>query len=177
MRICVISFYDESWHRLTDLTIPHLQAYCSKWGYTLYCGQPFASPDTREPYSRFLCTHQLLRDNFDAVMWLNPDAIITNHLIRIEDRLGDEQFVVGGDRQGISANVFIARNTLAVLELTSAIYEGGELLTGPHPFPETASLNRYLRFARYQHCPTILPVRMMNASMPDPTDPKDSPGW
>ena len=107
-------------------------------------------------------------------MWLDGDAIITNHHIRIEDRLGNEKFVVATDLHGINAGVFLASNHPETKELLQDLIQNGKALVGDHPLQEQEALSRFLAFDRYKHTATILPQRMMNAFPHDlydrPTD-------
>ena len=171
MRIAILSFFNEHNPGIADETAQSLKDYCSKWGYTPHLGRPFEHPDTAQSYSRFLFAYLLCKAGNDAVMWVSPHALITNHYISIEDRLGDEQFVVGFDGKTFSADVFIARNTVATRELLYSVYEGGEHVTGKQAFPESATLTRYLEFAQYKKTATALPRRMMHAG--DDWEPGD----
>jgi hypothetical protein len=163
LRIALLSFYDEAFAPLAALTFPGLKAYCEKWGYTPYFGQPFANCDPRNGFDRFVAVYGLFEQGYDAVMWIDADAMITNHHIRIEDRLGDEKFVIAADLHGINSGVFIARNHLETRELVLSMINLGEKLLKDHPFREQECLNRYLGFDRYRRMVTVLPQRMLNA--------------
>ncbi len=164
MKIAIVSLYDAAFSALTDITFPSLREYCEKWGYATYFGEPFVGLDPRDTYNRFIIPYNLfLQENFDAVMWLDADAMITNHHIRIEDRLGDEKFVIASDLHGLNAGVFIVRNHVETRELFLSLINLGKKLTGEHPFREQEALNRYLAFDHYKHIATVLPQRMMNS--------------
>lgn len=163
LAIALVSFYDEAFEKLTNITFPHLEEYCKRWGYTPYFGKPFENCNPSNGYDRFHCAYGLFAEGYDAVMWIDADAMITNHNIRIEDRLGDEKFVITSDLHGINSGVFIARNHIETKELLLSMINLGEELTGKHPFREQEALNRYLSFDHYKKMVTLLPQRMMNA--------------
>ncbi len=163
MKIALVCLYDKHFEPLTSLTIPPLTAYCQRWGYTPYFGQPDAKYDPRNTWDRFVILYDLLEQGFDAVMWLDADTILTNHHIRIEDRLGSEKFVLSTDLHGINAGVMIARNHVLTRELLLSIIQAEKGLFDKHPHREQEMLSHYLASPHYEHLATILPQRMMNA--------------
>jgi hypothetical protein len=164
MKIAVMSFFDSGFHPLTDITIPNLVEYCKRWGYSMYLGEPFKDVDARDTFERIIYAYHLLQDKgYDAVMWIDGDAIITNHNIRIEDRIADHKFVIAADIHGYNAGVFMAANYSLTKQFLFAINHLGKPLTGHHPFREQESIVRYLSFPPYQNLATVLPQRMMNS--------------
>jgi hypothetical protein len=163
VKIALMSFYDEEFGPLADLIFPSQLEYCERWGYTPFFGRPFENVDPRNGFDRFNAAYGLFDQGFDAVMWIDADALITNHHIRIEDRLGDEKFVISEDLHGINSGVFIARNHIETRELLFSMINLGEKLLKDHPFREQECLNRYLSFRHYQRMVTVLPQRMLNA--------------
>jgi len=163
MKTALLSFYDESFEPLTNLTFPSLHEYCERWGYSPYFGKPFTNCDPRNGFDRFVAVYGLFEQGYDAVMWIDADAMITNHNISIADRLGDEKFVIAADLHGLNSGVFIARNHIETRELIMSLINLGEMLLGDHPFREQEALNRYLSFDHYKRMVTILPQRMLNA--------------
>lgn len=111
----VASINTEDYQDLADLTDASKQEYCDRYGYKF-----FVLKETK--YSTIMGFNKIhyVRDLFEQhpeIEWLlfsECDAMITNHTIKIEDRIDDDyHFIVPVDRLNINSGNFLARNSEA----------------------------------------------------------------
>lgn len=92
-RVLVITGCDEAMHSVLDLTLPSKIRYTQKYSYDFNVLRSFSSTpslkiDSTNPiglgFARTLYCFRML-EQYDSVMWLDGDSIITNDNISIED--------------------------------------------------------------------------------------------
>ena len=117
---------DLSMTEVFDLTLPSKQRYAKKHGYDLLSLRSFGEDKNKVfgskkiGFLRVVCCFEMLQ-YYDTVMWIDADAIITNHNYKIEDFInGDPTLTVSWDWDGkntFSTGNFILRNTEKTKEL------------------------------------------------------------
>lgn len=108
MNICLTTFYTPSWESLAAVTIPVMQKYCDKHGYHLNINK---IPDGNFHFIKTKDTRKLLEE-FDVVMGIEADVLITNMDIRVEGFLDEEnELYITTDINNVNFGVFIAKST------------------------------------------------------------------
>jgi len=86
---------DNTMEEVFDLTLPSKQRYAKKYGYDLLSLRSFGSDkhnifkDTHIGFLRTLRAFEMLY-NYDTVMWIDADSIITNYNFSVDDFQIDE---------------------------------------------------------------------------------------
>jgi hypothetical protein len=165
-RIAVCSFHFSGHQSLADITVPNKLAYCERHGYR----GVFDPHEEWQPYDKFRLVRQLL-DEHQAVLWIDCDAMFTNHDIEVEvliDHIeGPKSLTItrDGTNDGIpsvNSGVFLMERcdaAIAFLDMALSRYAWGtEIRTMNRDQP---LLNEYIAanpgFAR------IMPQRIMNS--------------
>jgi hypothetical protein len=107
-KIAVTTFYSESYEPLAALTIPPLQQWCDRHGYDLHIHKI----ENNESF-HFVKTKDArkLLDEYDVVMAIENDILITNLNYRIEDWLDDEHsFFICKDVNNYNGGCFIIKS-------------------------------------------------------------------
>jgi len=160
-KIALLTLHTTAYQPLADLTMPGKQEYCERHGYTLVTSQMLPQYDPQKGLSRFAATLALLQQGYH-VLWTECDVMITNHRIRIEDRLFNHDFVASADINGLNYGVYLAANTMLTQQFFFALC-GGPQRVLYHEKPEQESMTRLIYRHPYQHFATMLPQRALNA--------------
>jgi hypothetical protein len=111
MRICILILYTEGWSEIAKIVLPNVKEYCDKHGYSLdailYRDSEYKSDFG---YKKLTEIKRLLK-NFDIVWSLDMDTLITNHNYKVEDFLGEHDFYITKDVNGINGGSFIVKNS------------------------------------------------------------------
>ncbi len=111
MKVAISTQWNNDFREIAELTLPSIQSYCLKHGYSLYahhCEQ--SSPDI--VWQRIDDIKSLLFQ-FDLVVHLDADTLITNPHITIESIIGSEtatDLFLGSDWNGINDGFSAWRN-------------------------------------------------------------------
>lgn len=161
MKIALVTFNSVDYQELADITLPGKQAYCMRHGYDLLSG--IHSGADSMGWDRIAVVQQHL-PNYDAVMWIDTDAIITNHTKPVTDVLkpGD-QFVLTADLYGINTGTFIAVRTQMTVQFLFAILHAGPQLVAHHHWKEQEMIIRLLTGPPFEKFATVLPQNAMNS--------------
>lgn len=146
-KVLVLTGSDDSMHSVLDMTIPSKQRYVQKHGYDLLIRRSFRPiPELGFldniigiGFLRTLMVFQML-EQYDVVMWIDGDSIITNENIPVEDFLvGDHSFYASWDwlshangqpgYNGFSSGNFIIRRTPNSKKLFDAFLEVSKYFT------------------------------------------------
>ncbi len=106
MKVAVITIYNQGYKAVSDLTIPVMGEYCKRHGYSLLV---YADPDCE----RNICWHRataLMQNlhNFDLLVWMDADSLITNHEIELP-QFAQNLITVAKDRNGINDGVMFVK--------------------------------------------------------------------
>lgn len=104
-KLLLIHSSTRSWQSLVDLCLPNHQEYCNKHGY--HCVNYW---EDNPLIGRFIHAYEEL-PKYDIVAIADMDLLFMNHSVKLEDKLGHYDFVIGRDLNGINASLVIIRNT------------------------------------------------------------------
>ena len=149
-KVAVITTWDAKYQPIADVTLPILQAYCERHGYTLHTGPYTTDPANLRDYGDrgtidLFCQ---VYDTHDIVMYVDIDAVVMNHDIKIEGVIGfnedvqvqrGENFLWTMDPNGPCSGFWIARCTPQVKNALLAVQrlarERGKIMVGEHVGP------------------------------------------
>lgn len=108
MKIAVTTFFTESYEPLAAITVTTLQRYCDRHKYDLHIHKiPDGNVD-------FVITKDalLLLDEYDIVMGIECDILITNFKIKIEDyNIDSSDFLICRDVNNVNMGCLIVKKT------------------------------------------------------------------
>ena len=93
--ICVLSFATENIKSWADPVFKNNEEYCSKHNYVWkqYCGVKDKNRPTN--WSKIGYILEELENKYDWIFWIDADAMIMNHSIKLEDFINnDYDFIV-----------------------------------------------------------------------------------
>lgn len=102
MKIAVLSLTDSVMQPVADITFPVMQRYCDTHGYTFrHCNWRLS--DRRVVWDKIKML-DLYLSQFDLLVWLDADILITNHQITLESIMLSslKNMLVGSDENGIN---------------------------------------------------------------------------
>jgi galactosyl transferase GMA12/MNN10 family len=146
MKIGVITATDVRYGRVDKITCPVNSRYCQDHGYEW---TPMLLTEERSWAETVWQKIPILRkwlERYDWLMWIDADAMVMNHRIKIERLLGDagdRDLVISSDLHGLNAGVFILRDSewsRKFLEDVDALKP--EFLS--HKYPEQEAMSRVL---------------------------------
>ena len=132
MRIAITSAWNRAYQPIADITVPVMVEYAKKHGYS-FRGWPdrYHTDEARDPsFLTFgdrakLQIYKDLYNDFDVIVWLDVDTLVTNPEKRIEDILGARPFVWSVDHHGPLSGFTIARCIPPVhLALNTVLHRG-----------------------------------------------------
>lgn len=110
VRVAVTTFYTNSYEPLADITTEILKKYCKKHQYYLEVNILEDSEGFHFKKTKF--ARELLTGEFDVVVAIENDILITNHTYKIEDWVDDEHdFYCTKDVNNVNTGIFIVKNT------------------------------------------------------------------
>lgn len=142
MRVALITAWDDAYEEIALLATPVMHLYCLKHGYTFlpFRGKFHLDPD-RDPSLLSYgdrCKIQLYKDlypDYDLIVWMDVDTIVTNMEVRLEDVLGDRPFLWTYGPSGPLSGFTLARCIPKVhLALHSVLHWCAEQKSAEAPF-------------------------------------------
>ena len=132
---------NKEYAEIGDITLPIMQRYCNRHGYGMEVGLYHTDPNRLGDYGDRgkIDVFNQHHDAHDIIMFLDVDALIMNHDIRIEEVLSDRNFLwtyhVGGPCSGFwiartGAPVHLALN---VVKNTAPLVGNVRTLSVPGP--------------------------------------------
>lgn len=110
MKVAVTTFYTKSYDKLAEITISAMKDYCEKHGY--YFNSTILNDDERCHFVKTKDTLELFDKEFDVVMAIECDALITNPEIKVESFIDTEHSIfLTKDINGPNSGIIICRNT------------------------------------------------------------------
>lgn len=131
MRTLLITVIDDTYREIGDITLPNMQRYCEKHGYGLEVGlystdeRRLTTYGDRGKYSVF----EKFYNDYSHIMFLDLDALIMNSDIKIEDVIGQRDFIWTWGVDGPCSGFWIAR-TEPMVHLTLAYVANKAPLVG-----------------------------------------------
>lgn len=107
MTVCICTAFDTGFADLAEITLPVLVRYCARHGYAL---RTEMNPPGDIYWHRTLMLLDAM-SAFDVSVWMDTDALVTNHTQRIEEFIPEEkEACVSRDRNGLNDGVLIVRS-------------------------------------------------------------------
>lgn len=135
MKIAVLQYFDDTFAPLIELSGPTHERYCKRHGYE-YIGLKAADHGDRHPCWTKIRSLRAVLPNYDWVLYLDADALITNHdscVTDITNFMGDRVMAICDDANGKNAGVLLVRNAPASLVLLDTVWNvPAEQIPGGH---------------------------------------------
>lgn len=162
MKVALATFNSPSYQELAELTLPGKKAYCQRHGYDLIAGVHHGSIE-RMGWDRIGLVDQWL-PKYDAVMWVDCDAIITNHTKKVTDVVSPtDNFVLTADLYGLNTGTFVAVNNLMTRQFLFAVLAAGPELVEKHHWGEQEAIIRLLQSPPWNNFARVVPQNAMNS--------------
>lgn len=108
-KIALTTFYTQNYQPLADITVKEMRKYCDRHGY--YLNERIIGDEQSFHFVKTEDTRKLL-DEFEIVMAIEADCLITNHNITVESFLDNEnELLYTTDRNGANFGVYIASSS------------------------------------------------------------------
>lgn len=160
---------DNKMEDVFNLTLPSKINYVKKNGYDLLALRSFGSDKNKRYEDREIGFLRAVRvfealDNYEYVMWLDADALVTNPEMKISDfQIDNSIFYCSYDWMGntsLNTGNFIMKNTKHTKEFINAFYE----LSKKYNFPEEQyTFNVMYRHTEYGQSMKVLDHKYLNA--------------
>ena len=122
MKIAVVQIYNDNIKTYAEYSRLINSIYAHKQGYEYICWEYDLVPlEYSVYYNKILAIHQALKCNmnFDWILYLDSDAIVTNINIRIEDIIAQhpgKEIIYARDKNGANNGVALIKNTPMMLD-------------------------------------------------------------
>lgn len=175
--IALCSFHPEKQQDLANITVPNKISYCSEHGYGIeFSHQPSERGTQTNGAALWDAVQKLaaVRDiieRYDAVLWMDCDALVMNPSFRIEaliDEFGGKRAltIAHTGKECINAGVFLVENCPESIQfLDWALREDVHAAALEDHQGEQRLLNNFV--SAYPELCRVLPQRMMNSALTD----------
>lgn len=165
---------DSTMEEVFDLTLPSKQRYAKKHGYDLFALRSFGVDKHNRfdhlkiGFMRALRSFEML-EYYDAVMWIDADAIITNDNMSIYDFQLDDQHSLYTSydwtgKHSFSTGNFILHNTPHTNNLFLEFLNiGKQVVDGNHWGEEQTTLNHIYKASELKNTIKLLDHNYLNA--------------
>jgi len=169
-KILVLDGYDDNMRELGEFSEANHHEYAQRHGYDHVTIREF-KPDLPPSWQKMENILNRMLD-YDAIFWIDADAIVTNMATRIEDIIGDREGLflsrdIVDHRNAVpgyfNAGVFVATSSHTTFEfLKEAMRRKHNVF---HPWREKAAmLEVYRDIAYYREYVHVLPRRVLNGA-------------
>jgi hypothetical protein len=164
MKIGILSITNESYWPVSDITRPVNVEYALSHNYVFNMFIHPPAPWSETVWGKITYLKKRLAE-FDWVMWIDADAMITNHRVRIEDlieKAGEgKDLIISSDLNGLNAGVFLLRNCeWSQLFLQFVESRKDEYLS--HRYPEQEAMDAVIKDGETRHHVAYLPQWLLN---------------
>jgi hypothetical protein len=164
MKLCVLTSYDRIYIPVREITGPVNQKYCESHGYEFLIHPCEKKTWPEKVWEKI----PLLLENlayYDWVMWLDSDAIIMNHSIRLERIISMVQdwddLIISCDEHGLNSAVFLIRNSGWSHEFLKRVdAKKDEYLS--HRYPEQEAMESEAFIPGEGHVAANMPAWLLN---------------
>jgi hypothetical protein len=189
MRVCVISSAPRSWRELTDITWPALAKYCKRHGYDLHTdvsevtervGFPTWGANHPEfiPIRGFIKLDLFMRfmeyaePEYDYLVWLDADCLITNFEKRLDSFLGYSSTLapcvtMTYDYNGHNATYIAVSSDKLIHDYLWACRNAGWRMFGWHDWGEMEAMLRFSQAPPYKDIIRYVSVQELCALPPN----------
>jgi len=164
MKISLCTLHNNTYAQLANITLRNKREYCEKHGYELYC----KTENFKYSHLGFEKINVVLetfeRSNPDWMMWLGCDTLITNHTIKIEDRIDDKyDLIISSDSNWlINSDSFIVKNSNLGRDFFKKVLNLYDVYIN-NPFYEQACMIDLINSDRFRNSVKIVPQKMLNS--------------
>jgi galactosyl transferase GMA12/MNN10 family len=161
MKIAIATMHSADWAPLSSVTLRTKELYCERNGYSLVHEQ--WAPG-RDAYQKLDFVQRVL-PHFDALMWIDCDALICNASTSLDGLLAatPRGLIITADLYGINTGVFIVRNQPIIFQFLYAVLTSGPWMFPGHRWQEQAAVQHFLSQPPYADVANIVPQRAMNS--------------
>jgi len=132
--------YGCSFHKLLDLTNPSKEEYCKIHGYDFLCRTELHHNSKNDVgWEKIKIINEVIND-YDYIFYVECDAIIMNHTIRIENLIDDNyDFIVSGidkapkEKYEINCGVFLIKCSDWTKKFLSDLYSKRHIIHPDYP--------------------------------------------
>lgn len=119
MKIAVVTHYDENFKSVGDITSANNREYCERHEYDFICHrEKLCPPEWHSVWDKiWVCMRSLQMTNkegyrkYDWIMYVDSDAMIMNHNIKLETLIDDDfNWIIANDVNGLNSGIFLLRN-------------------------------------------------------------------
>lgn len=165
-KFAILSLCTPNFQVLANATWSNKVEYALQNGYRFLCkNDDFTLPHASGEKLPFIRKYLREHPETEWVWWLDIDTLITNHHIRIEDRIdNDYHFIISKDLNGVNAGSFFIRNSpegLALLDWMLEVYPVFEKQTGF--FAEQTAIESALHMEHWKNIIKIVPQKSINS--------------
>lgn len=161
--ICSLALGDE-YKKTVSLCTQSQEAYALRHGYTRIIDESVYDAGRPFPWSKILLVQKYLAD-YDFLVWMDADVLVTNPEIKIEVFLSMMKpgafMFLGHDFQNLNTGVFVMRNCPLAHEFLIDVWNKTEYIH--HIWWEQAAIiDLWKNSEKYQPCIDILPYEHIN---------------
>jgi len=152
--ISVFAYYDHRFDDVAWLSIPSIQRYCLKHGYSLTVHRGSFGDPNRLPCFQKTDMAQALMSGTDVLFVVDVDILITNYAVRLESFLTPKASLFGcEDVNGFNAGLYMVRNTQVGRDLMEFASAYGRMAPDGHG--DQNAIRKWIEFNphEYQRAP------------------------
>lgn len=144
MKIAIVQIYNYTIKEYAQYSSLINTIYANRHGYSyMVWDQDLIPPNYSVYYNKIVALHRALKSNmnFEWVLYLDSDAIITNHNIKIEDIINKHQnkeIIMAKDLNGKNNGVILMKNTPNMADYLQQCYTDARFFG--HQTPEQAAM-------------------------------------
>jgi len=120
MKIAILSHGDNRMDRWKKISFENKEKYCDKNGYD-FIGSDKVYDDRPPQWSKLLMVREYL-PSYDWVMWNDPDTLIMNTEIKLEEFIDNDFDFIAAKFDYINMGVFFVKNSAIGLKIINDIY-------------------------------------------------------
>lgn len=120
MKVALVTMYGNNYEGIAEVTLPVMKEYADKHGYDFY--ELRLKDDNRWAYQKHECFKDAVKFAADVFFYLDIDCLITNHNIKAESFLDNENdLFITEDKTEINGGSLLLKTTKEGMMLNNAI--------------------------------------------------------
>lgn len=125
MKILILSLADNAYREIERISTPNKEAYAKKHGYEFRLIRVSLDRTRHPSWSKILALYgYLMEPDYDWIFWSDPDSLIVNDEIKLEDIIDDRyDLIFGEDDNGINCGEFLIKNSDLSREFLADVYQ------------------------------------------------------
>lgn len=113
MKIAIVTYCDQAYKEIGDISIPNKKAYAQKHSYDFRLETNPLDPNKPMVWNKLLILmHMIEMKQWDWIFWNDSDALIANYNIKLEEIIAEasaHDLIITKDKNGINAGSFLIR--------------------------------------------------------------------